>query len=165
MNLAVRNGCDVTATVIGRSDFVPNYERLISESPIKQRITHLVSLPRSEVPAVMWEHDVMCQPSDEENFGSSVAEAMACGIPSIVGATNGTGDYLCQNSIRLADDRPATFARAIEQMSEAKKCGGLKDFYATRAIAVKHFDPASVADRFLDIARNVAFASKQANGA
>ena len=42
---------------------------------------------------------MLAQPSDEENFGSSVAEAQACGLPVIVGATNGNADYLCGRDI------------------------------------------------------------------
>lgn len=147
MAMAIGDGCDVEALVVGSSGFVPNYERLIDEFPFLERLKHLSSVPRNEVPRVLADVDVMCQPSDNENFGSSVAESLACGVPTIVGATNGTGDYICDRSIRLADDQPETMAAAIVAMADAKKRGELADPGPSRAAAEKHFDPEKVIDQ------------------
>jgi glycosyltransferase involved in cell wall biosynthesis len=95
----------------------------------------------------------MCQPSDDEDFGSSVAEALGCGIPAIVGATNGTGDYICKRSIRLADDNPQTMAAAIVAMADAKKRGELVDPMPSRHIAERWFDPDKVTDQLEAVLR------------
>ncbi|MEO0529298.1 MAG: glycosyltransferase family 4 protein [Planctomycetota bacterium] len=142
---AIDQGVDLRATVVGRSAFVPNYERLIAEFTYPDRLDHRSSVSRADVPALMAEHDILVQPSDDENFGSSVAEAQACGMPVIVGATNGTGDYVCERSIRLADDRVATLVDAVAAMAARKRAGELADGGSSREAAKRHCAPARVA--------------------
>jgi glycosyltransferase involved in cell wall biosynthesis len=145
--LAIKEGCDVEAWVVGQSGFVPNYERLLHEFSYPERLQHWPSVPRDKVPSMIADVDVMAQPSDDEDFGSSVAEALSCGVPAIVGASNGTGDYLCGRSIRLVDDRPETFAEAIMQMAKAKRTGDLADPNPSRQTAERWFAPERVVDR------------------
>jgi glycosyltransferase involved in cell wall biosynthesis len=114
---AIRNGLDVTLTVVGSIGLIPGYERLIADFPFPDRLTWIRAVPRREVPALLGGHDVLAQPSEEEDFGSSVAEAQACGLPVIVGATNGNADYLCPRDIHLADDRVETFAAALAEIA------------------------------------------------
>jgi glycosyltransferase involved in cell wall biosynthesis len=94
--------------------------------------------------------DVLVQPSDEENFGSSVAEALACGVPAIVGATNGTGDYLCERSMRLPDDDPNSLATAISEFSQRKIQGSLIDRMPTRLVAERLFSPEALTRKLWD---------------
>ena len=90
--------------------------RLPANAPVGQkrfpisRLTWKKAIPRQEVPSLLRAHGVIVQPSNEEDFGSSVAEAQACGLPVIVGLTNGNADYLCSRDIHLKDDRPKTLA-------------------------------------------------------
>jgi glycosyltransferase involved in cell wall biosynthesis len=156
LELAIREGCDVEACVIGQSGFVPNYERLIYEFPFPDRLKHRSSIPRVEVPALFAEVDVLAQPSDSENFGSSVAEGLACGVPAIVGRTNGTGDYVCERSIRLMDERPETFANAVIEMARKKKAGELVDRLPSRRVAEHFFDPKRIGRQLESILREVA---------
>lgn len=148
---AIRQGVDVKLTIVGQSGFVPNYERLIETFPYPERIEHIMRISRADVPDLMHRMDVLAQPSDEENFGSSVAEALACGMPVIVGATNGTGDYMCDRSIRLEDDKPETFTAALASLAQAKRAGDLADSYPSRCIGEKYFDPAVVTDQLIGI--------------
>ena len=151
LEMAIRGGCDVTALVIGSSGFVPNYERLLYEFPFRERLTHLAQVPRNDVPELMSKVDVMVQPSDDENFGSSVAEALACGIPVIVGATNGTGDYICQRSIRLVNDHPESLAEAIVKMAKKKADGEFRDCQPSREVAEQQFDIEIIAKKLTGI--------------
>lgn len=150
---AIQQGIDVRVTVIGNSGFVPNYERFLEAFPYRERLTHVPSVPRTEVPTLMAQHDLLIQPSDNENFGSSVAEAQACGMPVIVGATNGTSDYICDRSIRLTDDRTKTLAAAIATFAEQKRAGSLADGQACRAAAERHCHPSRVVARLEEILR------------
>jgi glycosyltransferase involved in cell wall biosynthesis len=102
------------------------------------------------------EVDVMAQPSDDEDFGHSVAEALACGVPAIVGATNGTGDYVCARSIRLADDRPETFASAVVRLAEAKRAGQLEDRAPSRRVAEYWFEPERIGSELESVLRRAA---------
>ena len=103
----------------------------------------------------MRRHDVLAQPSDEENFGSSVAEAQACGLPVIVGATNGNADYLCSRDIHLGDDKPETFARALSEIWQRQRLNSGEDFLESRRVAEEHFHIDRVVERLSGILDSV----------
>lgn len=147
LQTAIRRGLPVKATIIGGAGFIPGYEKLIEAFPFPDRLKWIKGMPREQVPALLQQHDVLVQPSDEENFGSSVAEAQACGLPVIVGHTNGNADYLCARDIHLADDRPETFARALVQLC-AQSAGTPAD---SRALAEQHFDLSRLTEQFTTI--------------
>ena len=108
------------------------------------------------MPALLHRHEVPVEPSDEENFGSSVAEAQACGLPVIVGRTNGNADYLCSRDIHLKDDRPETLANAYREMSSRKARGNWGDPAVSRQCAEHHFSLESVAASLIDILKAAA---------
>jgi glycosyltransferase involved in cell wall biosynthesis len=143
--MAIEQGLDMRLTIAGRIGFVSGYDRLINAWPYPERINWIQSVPRPKVPALIGEHDILVQPSEEENFGSSVAEAQACGIPVIVGNTNGNADYLCARDIRLSDYLPESLACALCEMGNRKKMRQLGDPLLSRAIAEKHFSIQNVA--------------------
>ena len=94
-------------------------------------------------------HDVLIQPSEEEDFGSSVAEAQACGIPVIVGPTNGNRDYLSARDIVL---REGTASDLCEAMVAISTCVERPDAAAiSRRTAEKYFQIDRVADQMLEI--------------
>jgi len=103
----------------------------------------------------MQRHDLLAQPSDEENFGSSVAEAQACGLPVIVGATNGNADYLSSRDIHLADDQVETFAKALFEMWRRKGAHELGEPGESRRVAEKYFHFESVSDRLIAVLESV----------
>jgi len=100
--IATARGADVRLSVVGRVGFVHGYDRLFKSFQFPDRLEWTESVPRAKIPELIQRHDVLGQPSDEENFGSSVAEAQACGLPVIVGATNGNADYLCSRDIPVS---------------------------------------------------------------
>lgn len=151
LELAIRQGLRVKATIVGGIGFVPGYEKMIESFPFPDRLRWIKSLPRTEVPALLHQHDVLAQPSDEENFGSSVAEAQACGLRTIVGHTNGNSAYLCERDIHLEDDRPESFSKALIQMAAKAD----QDTSASRALAELHFDISRVAASLTQILRHV----------
>jgi len=136
IELAIRQGVRIKATIVGGTGFIPGYEKMIQAFPFPDRLNWIKSVPRTEVPMLMHQHDVLVQPSDEENFGSSVAEAQACGLRVIVGQTNGNAAYLCERDIHLEDDRPENFFKALSQIAANRD----QDTSASRAIAELHFD-------------------------
>lgn len=154
--LAVSRKVDVHLTIAGDVGFIPGYERLITSFPFPERLTWHRTLPRENVPALLAGHDVLAQPSEEENFGSSVAEAQACGLPVIVGATNGNADYLSLRDIHLADYRPETFAEALAELARRKSSGTLGDPDASRQCAERHFSPQRTINDFVALLQSVA---------
>lgn len=151
LECAIRRGLHVKATIVGGTGFVPGYDKLIDAFPFPDRLRWIKSIPRQQVPELLRQHDVLAQPSDEENFGSSVAEAQACGLPVIVGHSNGNADYLCERDIHLADDQPETFADALAQIAPSTS----QNSAASRAVAEKHFDLGRVTAQLIGILHRV----------
>ncbi len=148
---AIERGVDLAMHVVGSSTaLVPGYERLLEGFGHPGRLHVTASVPRAEVPATLRSADVLVQPSEHENFGSAVAEAMACGTAVIAGATNGTGEYLCPRSTRLADGRVETLAAALASYADRKRSGTTGPPAASREAAERHFSPARVVDLLLE---------------
>jgi len=154
--LAIREGIELRLTIVGGVGFIQGYEKMIEAFPFRDRLTWKKSVPRQEVPSLLRAHDVLVQPSDEEDFGSSVAEAQACGLPVIVGRTNGNADYLCLRDIHLKDDRPGTLAAAYREMSSRKARGHWGDSAISRQCAEKYFSLESVTASLIDILKAAA---------
>jgi glycosyltransferase involved in cell wall biosynthesis len=153
--LAIEQGVDLRLTLVGPVGFVSGYDRLINSFRFPDRLNWLQSITRGEVPALLRRHDLLAQPSDEENFGSSVAEAQACGLPVIVGVTNGNADYLSSRDIHLADDRAETLAGALAEMSQRKGANQPGAAMESRRVAEKHFHIDRVADRLVRVLGSV----------
>jgi glycosyltransferase involved in cell wall biosynthesis len=133
---------------------------LIKSFQFPDRLEWIQRVPRTEVTELIKRHDVLAQPSEEENFGSSVAEAQACGLPVIVGTTNGNAEYLCSRDIHLTDDQPETFARALVEMERRKRSGQLGDFMVSRRAAEEYFHADRVADRLMRVLGSVVVRSR-----
>lgn len=154
--LAIRGGTDLKLSIIGGVGFVPGYEKLIREFPFPERLKWEPFVARENIPAIIHCHDVLVQPSEEENFGSSVAEAQACGLPVIIGKTNGNADYLCPRDIHLPDERPETLSAAFSELARRKQEGRLADQHESRNCALKHFSREVVVDHLIKILQEVA---------
>ncbi|MDB6110404.1 MAG: hypothetical protein JWR69_2154 [Pedosphaera sp.] len=159
--LALRDDEDVSLTIVGEVGFVHGYDKLIREFGFPERLRWIQSLPREQVPELLQTHDVLIQPSEEENFGSSVAEAQACGLPVIVGRTNGNADYLCARDLHLADDRPETLALALHEMSIRRRNAGSSNSAPSRQLAEAHFNPETLAGQLMAILESVIDAHKR----
>jgi glycosyltransferase involved in cell wall biosynthesis len=154
--LAIREGMELRLTIVGGVGFIRGYEKMIEAFPFRDRLTWKKSVPRQEVRSLLHAHDVLVQPSDEEDFGSSVAEAQACGLPVVVGHTNGNADYLCLRDIHLKDDRPETLANAYREMISRKAQGRWGDPAISRRCAEHYFSLQRVTATLIDILKAAA---------
>ncbi len=151
---AIRRGMDLHLTVVGGVGFVPGYEALLAAFPYPDRLNRIPFLPREKVPEFLHKQDVLAQPSDEENFGSSVAEAQACGLPVIVGATNGNADYLGPEDIQLSDDHPSTFAQALEEIARRRLSRTIINVREAAQNASRHFELSRLTDRLIELLKS-----------
>ena len=147
--LAVSRGWDIRLTIAGDVRMVRGYERLIEAFPYPERLVWRKHVPRDAVPELIGAHDLLLQPSEEEDFGSSVAEAQACGIPVIVGSTNGNRDYLSSRDFVLGEDSAEALCGAIGEVFLRRE--GPEAVTISRLAAEKYFDIGRVADRMVRI--------------
>lgn len=147
--IGISRGLDLRLTVAGDVRLVPGYDRLIERFRYLDRLEWRKHVPRGEVPDLIRAHDVLVQPSEEEDFGSSVAEAQACGIPAIVGPTNGNRDYLSERDIVMREPSAPELCRALSEISA--RAGGPGGAEISRRAAEKFFAIDRVADQLLGI--------------
>jgi len=101
------------------------------------------------VPKLFGEVDVLVQPSQNENFGFSVAEALAAGRAVVLGPSNGTADYTSTAGVQFSEYDPNSVAEALASARNAVLREGPRLTAVARAAAQRHFSIATVAERFL----------------
>jgi glycosyltransferase involved in cell wall biosynthesis len=145
---------DVFALIVGNLTADPLAEAALARSPARDQIEHRPAVPRSDIPRVFAEADVLVQPSENENFGFSVAEALAAGRPVVTGPTNGTGEYAGAALFRFDAYAPEAIAVAMARAADAIVAdpGGM----SRRArSAVKQLDSRCVTDDFIALCEHV----------
>lgn len=112
----IRDGRNVNLIVVGSLPFAAGFSELLDSFPFQDRLTYMPNIPRDQIPGLLHATSVLVQPSEEENFGSSVAEALACGTPVVVGPTNGTGEYINGGGKRFERYEASDVADAISRI-------------------------------------------------
>lgn len=137
--------------VVGRPGYAPNQLSLLERHPLRAAIDYRPALPRGEVPALLQEAAVLVQTSENENFGSAVAEALACGMPVVLGPSNGTADYVDGGSRLFERYSPDSVSTAIIESISSRRMDPALASRKARATAEASFSVSAVVDRLLDI--------------
>ncbi len=137
--------------IVGRPGAAPRQLSLLDRFARRDAVEYQPAIPRTEVPALLRAAGVLVQTSENENFGSAVAEALACGTPVALGPTNGTADYIDGNSRVFAEYKPRAVADAILAVLGTRSGSPDEVCATTRAAAERCFAPPVVADRLLEI--------------
>jgi glycosyltransferase involved in cell wall biosynthesis len=111
---------DVHLQIAGHLDHFEGYRALLDAFPYPDQLSYVSHVPRSEVPELLGMSTALVQPSENENFGSSVAEALAVGTPVILGPTNGTGAYATDACFSFDQYTPDAVCAALEQCLTAQ---------------------------------------------
>lgn len=122
--LLLKERQDVFLKVVGKFRF-EGYKHLVDTFPYPNHLKCYPRLKHEEVPSLIKSCSLLVQPSEGENFGTSISESLCCGIPVIVGPTNGTKDYLDSHSFVFEEYTPQalkdTMLRALEALDAAPK--------------------------------------------
>ncbi len=138
---------DVHLEIIGRFTYAPEYRRLIETFPFPEHLTYAPYIARTRVPDLLRSVDVIVQPSEDENFGSTVAEALCCGKPVVLGPTNGTGEYCGTAAFRFERYTPASLCAALEAALHAIETDPVGLAILARQIAEEQFDVRRIGER------------------
>jgi len=112
-------------------------------------------IARERVPALLAESDVLVQPSQNENFGFGIAEALAAGRPVVAGPTNGTFAYAGAAGFGFEAYTPTSIAAAMERAVDAARARGAELSAAAREAARVAFTPDGVVERFVEVTREL----------
>ena len=137
--------------IIGRPGYAPRQLQLLERFPRRDAVEYQPAVPRTEVPALLRGATVVVQTSENENFGSSVAEALACGTPVVVGPSNGTADYADATSDVFGEYEPRPVADSMLSVIKTRRERPGEVRESTRAAADRWFAAPAVAGRLLDI--------------
>jgi glycosyltransferase involved in cell wall biosynthesis len=140
------------ALLVGQLAADPAARPLLEKYGGNPAVTVRAPMPRTEVPALFAETHVLVQPSQNENFGFSIAEALGAGRPIVAGPTNGTAAYAGPALYGFDDYRVERVTQAMERAYFAVRDDPLGVAEAARAAARSHFVPEVVADRLMAIA-------------
>jgi glycosyltransferase involved in cell wall biosynthesis len=143
----------VRARFVGQVDQDAYARRMLSEYENDPGFSVCAPVSRSDVPALFASSHVLVQPSENENFGFSLAEALAAGRPIVAGPSNGTAAFGGDALFSFARYEAASVAEAMERAADAIARDPLSIGDAARRAARKHFDPRSVAANVLELGR------------
>ena len=145
----------VCARVIGNLRGEPAAERLLARHRDQPGLSVEAAVPRANVPDLLGEVDVLVQPSQSENFGFGLAEALAAGRPVVAGPSNGTFEYADEAGFGFGEYTPAAVAAAMRRALHAVRSDGARVAEQARAAARAHFSIANVTDRFTAVCERV----------
>jgi glycosyltransferase involved in cell wall biosynthesis len=135
-------------TAVGRPGMIEATIEGFAAPDLQGHVTYLPGVPRHDVRCLLGDADLLVQTSESENFGSSVAEALACGLPVVVGPTNGTADYIDPYSQVFNSYTPESVAEAILAALERNSSADGFQPERRRSHAMGLLSRASVTDRF-----------------
>jgi glycosyltransferase involved in cell wall biosynthesis len=133
--------------IIGHFGYALGYQALLKDPALMAGVEYRPQVPRAEAMEALRQADVLVQPSENENFGTAVAEAQACGLPVVLGPTNGTGDYLDTQEFAFAAYEPPLVAAALRRAVRAVRERPGEVAASARAAAERHYDSDRIVDR------------------
>ncbi|MDJ0900332.1 MAG: glycosyltransferase family 4 protein [Xenococcus sp. MO_188.B8] len=159
-SLLLKERQDIKLKIFGRIGYAKEYKKLIDKFDYPDHLTYQSFINRSDIPGLMANCDVLIQPSEGENFGSSIAEAMSCGLPVILGLTNGTKDYISSSSFVFEEYTPESLKETMLKAIEAVELRRKELALDARKTAEQNFDLSKIVDR-LEIIFQEALSAKQ----
>ena len=149
--LVLKERQDVKLKIFAGFSWAPDYKKLIDRFEEPEYLEYQPYIDRAKVPQLMSECDLLIQPSEGENFGTSVAEALGCGLPVMVGQTNGTKDFISSSSFVFEDYTPESLKEAMLQAIKAVEQKRESLALDARKTAEQNFDVSKVIDDLEEI--------------
>jgi glycosyltransferase involved in cell wall biosynthesis len=125
----------------------PGYGGYYRLPPLGAGVERAAAVRHDDVPALLARTDVILQPSENENFGGAAAEGLACGVPTVLGPTNGTADALESAAFRFDRYEPDSVSAAMQRAMDAVLVDPAGISQRARAIAERTLDLEKTAAR------------------
>lgn len=102
---------------VGQQDYWAECQRKIAASPRPTAFRHCGSIPPDNVASTLSKYDLLVQPSQSENFGYAILEALAAGCPVLISdRTPWRGLEEKGVGFDISLDRPKEFLTALERI-------------------------------------------------
>ncbi len=146
----------------GEPEYAARLHRIVEEEGSQERVLFTGWLRGSAKVAALRDADLFVMPSLQENFGISVAEAMACGTPVLVSThVNLAAEVKVAGagwvSLLAPDEMEQTLGRVLRDPDERVKRGE-----AARQYALAHFRWPAVATQLINLYQSIARVSSLA---
>lgn len=124
---------DWRMVLVGTGEFQPEFEKLLTEQSVRERVFFGGYVPHHETPAWLASMDMLVLPSEtqpnwEEQFGRVIPEAMACGA-AVVGSDSGEIPHLIRQGQgglifpqRNAEGMAGAFRRLLTDSKLRQQC-------------------------------------------
>lgn len=126
--------------------FKSQIEDIIRKFALERNVVFTGILSGGERNAALTASDIFALPSDHENFGLAVIEAMGCGLPVLISPEVAIGDYLKDSdAVTISERNPRAIAMEISNISNNRnRLAGLgsqastiaRDRFSWRSIAI-----------------------------
>lgn len=119
---------DWRMVLVGTGDFQAEFEQLLTNEGVRERIFFVGYVPHEETPRWLASMDMLVLPSEtqanwEEQFGRVIPEAMACGA-AVIGSDSGEIPHLIRQSeggLIFTQRDPAAMAVLLRQLISGQK--------------------------------------------
>jgi glycosyltransferase involved in cell wall biosynthesis len=132
--------------VVGSAPYAKGLLRLLDRLP-QGRFEYLPRVEREGIPDLLRRTDLLVQPSEQEDFGSSVAEALACGTTAVLGPTNGTRAYIGDAAFPFESYTAEAVAAAMRRAVQAIRRDPEQVRRRARQAAEREFGLPAMVDR------------------
>lgn len=140
--------------IVGPGDqhYLSELKALASQLGLDKQILWAGPLYAEAKWAVIWHAEAYVLPSHQENFGVSVAEALACGVPVLItDKVSIWREVIADNGGLVESDNPTGISRLLQRWSElpAEQKEAMHD--NARQCFRRHFDVARTTEVLLDV--------------
>jgi L-malate glycosyltransferase len=117
-----RRGLDVRLRWIGDGPLAADFDRALDRLALRSHVQRQGFLAPDEYLTVLRSAGIFLLPTAFETFCVSAAEAVACGLPVVLGATGGQSEFVDEsNGVLVASDEPSAYADAVVDVLSASE--------------------------------------------
>lgn len=158
LGILVRRGLDAEVTLVGSGPSRARLEEVAAKMDVADRLS-FQRIPWSEIERAYRSADVFVLASGptrnwREQFGFAVVEAMASGLPVVVGESGSLPEVVGRRESLVAPHDPLALADSLEPLIRDEELRRERGAWNRRR-AVEHFDHRRVRDAIVDVYERV----------
>ncbi len=153
VELLNRGGLDLRLTVVGGGRLESQLRASVGDKGLGKIIKIAGRVHSGKMPKIYQESDIFVSASMQEGMSNAMLEAMACGLPIVTAACEGTEELIADNGVRIENATADKIAAAIKDLA------GDKGRYANMSVAARTkaegFSWGSAAAKYLELYKRI----------